>query len=60
MINYLSKFTLRLSELAECLCDMIYTDVPSQFGLEHTEVFKSIKQEIIQHPVYNMTPSNSL
>ena len=60
MINYLSKFTLRLSELAECLCGMIYINVPSQFGPEHTEVFKSIKQEIMQHPVYNMTPSNSL
>ena len=60
MINYLSKFTLRLSELAECLCDMIYINVSSQFGLEHTEVFKSIKQEIIQGPVYNMTPNNSL
>ena len=47
MVNYLSKFTPRLSELAECLRDLIRINVPFQWGPEHTEAFASIKQEII-------------
>ena len=48
MVNYLSKFTPRLSELAECLCDLICVNVPFQWGPEHTEAFTNIKQEIIK------------
>ena len=48
MVNYLSKFTLRLSELAECLHNLICVNVPFQQGPEHTKAFTSIKQEIIQ------------
>ena len=48
MVNYLSKFTPRLSELAEYLHDLIHINVPFQWGPEHTEAFTSIKQEIIQ------------
>ena len=51
MVNYLSKFTPRLSELAECLCDLICVNVPFQWGPEHTEAFTNIKQEIIKAPV---------
>ena len=51
MVNYLGKFTPRLSELAECLCDLICVNVPFQWGPEHSEAFTSIKQEIIQAPV---------
>ena len=51
MVNYLSKFTPRLSELAECLHDLICVNVPFQWGLKHSEAFKNIKQEIIQAPV---------
>ena len=51
MVNYLSKFTPRLSELAECLCDLICVHVPYQWGTEHSEAFKSIKQGIVQAPV---------
>ena len=51
MVNYLGKFTPRLSELAECLRDLIHINVPFQWGPEHTEAFTSIKQEIIQAPV---------
>ena len=51
MVNYLSKFTPRLSELAECLRDLIRVNVPFQWGPEHTEAFMSIKQEIVQAPV---------
>ena len=51
MVNYLGKFTPRLSELAECLRDLIRINVPFQWGPEHTEAFTSIKQEIIQAPV---------
>ena len=47
MVNYLSKFTPRLSELAECLRDLIHINVPFQWGPEHTEAFTNIKQEII-------------
>ena len=50
MVNYLSKFTPRLSELAECLCVLICVNVPFQWGQEHTEAFTSIKQGIIQAP----------
>ena len=51
MVNYLSKFTPRLSELAECLCNFIRVNVLFQWGPEHTEAITSIKQEIIQAPV---------
>ena len=51
MVNYLGKFTPRLSELAECLRDLICFNVPFQWGPEHTKAFTSIKQEIIQAPV---------
>ena len=51
MVNYLSKFTPRLSELAECLRDLICINVPFQWGPEHTEAFTGIKQEVIQAPV---------
>ena len=51
MVNYLGKFTPRLSELAECLQDLIRINVPFQWGPEHTKAFTSIKQEIIQTPV---------
>ena len=51
MVNYLSKFTPRLSELAECLRDLIRVNVPYQWGPEHSEAFNSIKQEIVQAPV---------
>ena len=51
MVNYLSKFTPRLSELAECLRQLIRVNVPFQWEPEHTEAFTSIKQEIIQAPV---------
>ena len=51
MVNYMSKFTWRLSELAECLYDLIHVNVPFQWGPEHTEALKNIKQEIIQAPV---------
>ena len=51
MVNYLSKFTPRLSELVECFCDLIHVNVPFQWGPEHTEAFTNIKQEIIQAPV---------
>ena len=51
MVNYLSKFTPRLSELAECLHDLIHVNVPYQWGPEHSEAFTSIKQEIVQAPV---------
>ena len=36
MVNYLSKFTPRLSELAECLHDLIHINVPFKWGPEHT------------------------
>ena len=51
MVNYLNKFTPRLSELAECLCNLICINVPFQWGPEYTEAFTNITQEIIQAPV---------
>ena len=51
MVNYLGKFTPRLSELAECLQDLIRINVTFKWGPEHTEALTAIKQEIIQAPV---------
>ena len=51
MVNYLSKFTPRWSELAECLHDLIRVNVPFQWRPEHSEVLTNIEQEIVEAPV---------
>ena len=46
MINYLSKFLLRLSELAELIRELAKDKVPFNWGPEHQAAFTKMKQEI--------------
>ena len=51
MINYLSKFSARLSELAEPIRELCKDKVPFNWGPEHQAAFKLMKREIIRAPV---------
>ena len=51
MINYLPKFSPRLSELAELIRELSKDKVPFNWGPEHQEAFKQMKKEIARAPV---------
>ena len=51
MINYLSKFFPRLTELAEPIRELVKEKVPFNWGPEHEESFAMLKKEIIKAPV---------
>ena len=51
MINYLSKFSARLSELAESIRELFKDKVPFNWGPEHHAAFKQIKKEIVRAPI---------
>ena len=51
MINYLSRFSARLSELAEPIRELCKEKVPFNWGPEYQEVTKLVKREIITTPV---------
>ena len=51
MINYLAKFSLRLSELAEPIRELAKEKVPFNWGPEHQEAFIGLKKEIASAPV---------
>ena len=51
MINYLSKFSARLSELVEPIRELSKDKVPFNWGPEHQEDFKLKKKEIARAPV---------
>ena len=51
MINYLSKFSTRLTELAESIRELVKEKVPFNWGLEHQESFAMLKKEIVRVPV---------
>ena len=51
MINYLSKFSARLSELAEPIRELSKDKVPFNWGPEHQEAFKHMKKEIARAPI---------
>ena len=51
MINYLSKFSLRLSELAELIRELSKHKVPINWGPEHQAAFTQMKQEISSAPM---------
>ena len=51
MINYLSKFSPRLTELAEPIRELVKEKVPFNWGPEHEESFAMLKKEIIKAPV---------
>ena len=51
MINYLSKFSPRLKELAEPIRELVKEKVPFSWGLEHQVSFEMLKKEIVRAPV---------
>ena len=51
MVNYLSKFSVRLSELAEPICELAKERVPFNWGPEHDEAFSLIKKELTAAPI---------
>ena len=51
MVNYLSKFSARLSKLAEPIRELCKDKVPFNWGLEHQAAFKQIKCEIVRAPI---------
>ena len=51
MINYLSKFSAHLSELAEPIRKLVKERVPFNWGPEHDEAFRLIKKEVTAAPI---------
>ena len=51
MINYLSKFLPRLSELAELIRELSKDKVPFSWGHEHQAAFQQMEKEISYAPV---------
>ena len=47
MINYLSKFSVQLSELAKPIRELSKEKVPFNWGPEHDIAFQLIKKEIM-------------
>ena len=51
MINYLSKFLARLSELSKPIQELSKERVPFNWGPEHKEAFDVIKKELVKVPI---------
>ena len=51
MVTYLSKFSGRLSEIAEQLRELCKDKVPFNWGPEHQEAFNLMKKEIAAAPI---------
>ena len=51
MINYLSKFSMRLSEFVEPIRELSKEKVPFNWGPEHQDAFTKMKKEIAKAPV---------
>ena len=51
MVNYLSKFLVRLSELVEIIKQLFKNKVPFNWGSEHHEAFRQMKREIARAPI---------
>ena len=51
MVNYLTKFLLRLTKISEPIRELIKGKVPFNWGLEHQESFNMLKKEIVRAPV---------
>ena len=51
MINYLTKFSPRLTELSEPIRELIKDKVPFNWGPEHQESFNMLKKELVRAPV---------
>ena len=57
MINYLSKFSPRLTKLAKPIRELVKEKVPFNWDPEHQELFAMLKKEIVREPVlayYNL------
>ena len=51
MIQYLSKLSPRIAELAEPLPDLMKKHAPYAWGPEHNQAFEFIKKEVVQAPI---------
>ena len=51
MLNYLSKFSPRLTELAELIRELMKEKVPCNWGPEHQESFTMFKNKIVRAPI---------
>ena len=51
MLNYLTKFSPRLTELSKPIRELIKEKVPFNWGPEHQEAFNMLKKEIVRAPV---------
>ena len=63
MINYLSRFSLRLSELAEPIRELSQDKVPFNWGPEFQQAFTQMKKEISSTSVlayYNLKKQTTL
>ena len=52
MINYLSKFSPRLTELAEPIRELTKEKVPFNWGLEHQKKFTMLNNKIVRAPIF--------
>ena len=51
MINYLSNFSARLSEIVEPIRELAKDKVPFNWGPEDQSAFTQMKQEIVSAPI---------
>ena len=51
MLNYLTKFSPRLTELAEPIRELVKEKVPFNWGPEHQELFTMLKKELVRAPI---------
>ena len=51
MIQFLSKFSPRIAEIAEPLRDLMKKHAPYAWGPEHNQAFDNIKKEIVKTPI---------
>ena len=51
MVNYLSKFSVKLLELEEPIRELSKDKVPFSWGPEHQKAFKQMKREIARAPI---------
>ena len=51
MVNYLLKFSVRLSELVEPIRELSKDKVPFNWGPEHQKAFKQMKKETARAPI---------
>ena len=57
MVNYINKYSTRLTQLSDSLRELTKKNVPFRWEYEHTEAFDAIKKEITSAPYSNiMTP----